>query len=178
MGERAVAKEPRQHSECACRQDVIDEWLLPFERLRCAATGQRVLARLRICNLRIEFCNGSQPGRAAVVCGVQRLTEHILAAARVVAEVEPVDGAVIRSGDCGHDGLPRRPRIHTADNQVRACRTVSQRILMKVLGVRLPPQTPEKIDAVDQNDCLVQSDIGRGKRLADAVRLRDQIAIR
>ena len=40
---------------------------------------------------------------------------------------------------------------------------------MKVFRVRLPPQTPEEIDAVDQNDCLVQSDIGCGKRLADAV---------
>ena len=28
---------------------------------------------------------------------------------RVVAEVEPVDGAVIRSGDRGQDGLPSRP---------------------------------------------------------------------
>lgn len=61
-----------------------------------------------------------QPGRVAAVCGVQRLTEHILAAARVVAEVEPVDGAVIRSGDRGQDGLPSRPRIDAADNQVRA----------------------------------------------------------
>ena len=98
MGERAVAKEPRQHSECACRQHLIDEWLLPFECLRRAATGQRVLACFRIRNLRIEFRNGSQPDRVAAVCGVQRLAEHILTAARVVAEVEPVDGAVIRSG--------------------------------------------------------------------------------
>ena len=98
MGQRAVAKEPRQHSECACRQHLIDEWLLPFKRLCRAATRQRVLARLRIRNLRIELRNGSQPDRAAVVCGVQRLAEHILTAARVVAEVEPVDGAVIRTG--------------------------------------------------------------------------------
>ena len=158
MGERAVAKEPRKHCERACRQHLIDEWLLPFERLRRAATGQRVLARFRIRNLRIEFRNGSQPDRAAAVCGVQRLAEHILTAACVVAEVEPVDGAVIRSGDCGQDGLPRRPCIDTANNQVRTCRIGSQRILVKVLRVRLPPQTPEEIDAVDQHDwpCSVQ----------------------
>src|SRR6202789_4228491 len=105
MGEGAVAKEPRQHSECACRQHLIDEWLLPFERLRRAATGQRVLACFRIRNLRIEFCNGSQPERAAAVCGVERLTEQVLAAACVVAKLKPVDGAVIRTGDSGHDDL-------------------------------------------------------------------------
>ena len=160
MGERAVAKEPRQHGECARREHLIDEWLLPFERLRRAATGQRILACFRIRNLRIEFRNGSQPGRAAAVRGVQRLAEHILTAARVVAEVEPVDGAVIPSGDRGQDGLPRRPCIDTANNQVRTCRIGSQGILVKVLRVRLPPQTPEEINAVDQNGGLVQSDIG------------------
>jgi hypothetical protein len=178
MGEGAVVKEPRKHSECACRQHLIDEWLLAFESLCRAATGQWILTRFRIHDLWIEFRNCSEPGRAAAVRGIQWLAEHILPAARIVAKVKPVRGAVIRPGNCGQDGLPRRPRIDTADNQVRACLTISQRILMKVLGVRLPPQTPEKIDAVDQNDCLVQSDIGRGKRLADAVRLRDQIAIR
>ena len=44
--------------------------------------------------------------------------------------------------------------------------------------MRLPPQTPEEIDPVDQDNGLVQSDIGRCKRLANAVRFRDQIAIR
>jgi len=169
MGEGAIAKEPRKHSECACRQYLIDEWLLPFERFRRAATRQRVFACFRIRNLWIEFHNGSQPGRAATVRGVQRLAEHVLATARIIAEVEPVDGAVIRSGDRGQDGLPRRPCVDTANNQVGTCRIASQRILVKVLGVRLPPQTPEEIDAVDQNNCLVQSDIGRGKRLADTV---------
>jgi hypothetical protein len=68
-----VAKEPRKHSERACRQHLVDEWLLPFKRLRRTATGQRVLACLRIRNLRIKLCNSSQPDRAAMVCGVQRL---------------------------------------------------------------------------------------------------------
>ena len=159
MGEIAVVKEPRQHSECACRQHLIDERLLPFERLRRTTTGQRVLARLRICNLRIEFRNGSQPGRVTAVYGVQRLTEHILTAACVIAEVEPVDSAVIRPGNSGDDGLPRRPCINTANNQVRFCRILSLRVLVKVFLVRLPSQIPEEIDAVDQHDGLVQSDI-------------------
>ena len=161
MSKGTVAKEPRQHCECACCQHLIDERFLPFECLCRAATGQWVLARFCIRNLRIEFRNGSQPDCIAPVCGVQRLAEHILATAGVVAEVEPVDGAVIRSGDRGQDGLPRRPCIDAANNQVRACRIGSQGILVKVLGVRLPPQTPEEIDAVDQDDGLVQSDIGR-----------------
>src|SRR5580658_3415592 len=99
MGESAVTKEPRQHSECACRQHLIDEWLLPFERLCRAATGQWILACFRIDDLRVEFRNGSEPGRAPAVCGIQRLAEHKLAAARVVAEVEPVGSAVIRPGN-------------------------------------------------------------------------------
>jgi|ERR1700733_4543311 len=70
MGERAVAKEPRKHSECACPQHLIDEWLLPVRAPPRTATGQRVLACFRFRNLRIELCNGSQPNRAAVVCGV------------------------------------------------------------------------------------------------------------
>jgi hypothetical protein len=40
---------------------------------------------------------------------------------------------------------------------------------VKVLGVRLPPEAPEEIDAVDQDNGLIQSDIGRRERLADAV---------
>ena len=160
MGESAVAKEPRQHCECACRQHLIDKWLLAFECLRRTATGQRVFARFRVHDLRIEFRNCSQPGRAAVVRGVQRLPEHILPAGCVVAEIEPVDSAVIRSRDCGQDRLPRRSRIDTANNQVRTCRIGSQRIFVKVLGVRLPSQTPEDIDTVDQDNGLVQSDIG------------------
>ena len=178
MGEAAVVKEPRQHSECACRQHLIDKWLLAFECLRRAATRQRILARFRICDLRIEFRNGSQPGRVMAVRGVQRLAEYILAAARIVAEVEPVDCAVIRSGDRGQDGLSRRPRIDTADNQVRNRRMGSQRILVKVLRVRLPLEAPEEIDTVDQDNGLVQSYIGRCERLADAIGLRDEIPIR
>ena len=160
MSNRTVAQQARKHSECACRQHLIDERFLPLERLRRTATGQRVLACFRIRNFRIKLCNGSQPDSRAAIRGVQRLAEHILTAARIVAEVEPVDGAVIRPGDRGQDGLPRRPCIDTPNNQVRACRIGSQRILMKVLGVRLPSQTPEKIDAVDQNGGLIQSNIG------------------
>src|SRR5271165_1210742 len=48
MGESAVAKEPRKHSECACRQYLIDEWFLPLQRPCRAATWQRILARFCI----------------------------------------------------------------------------------------------------------------------------------
>lgn len=41
-----------------------------------------------------------------------------------------------------------------------------------------PLWTPEEIHAVDQNNGLVKSDIGRRERLADAVGFRDQIAVR
>ena len=64
MSKDAVTKEPSQHCQRARSKHLIDERLLPFERLRRAATGQRVLACLRIRNLRIEFRNGSQPGRS------------------------------------------------------------------------------------------------------------------
>jgi IS5 family transposase len=40
MGEGAVVKEPRQHCERACRQHLVDKWLLAFESLCRAATGQ------------------------------------------------------------------------------------------------------------------------------------------
>jgi hypothetical protein len=126
MGERAVAKEPRKHSECTCRQHLIDKWLLPFECLCRAATGQWILARFRVHDLRVEFRNCSEPSLGPAVRCVQRLAEHILADACVVAEVEPVDCAVIGPGNSGQDGLPRRPCIDTPDNQVRACRIGSQ----------------------------------------------------
>jgi hypothetical protein len=160
MGECAVVKEPRKHCERTCRQHLVDEWLLAFESLCRAATGQWILARFRIHDLRVEFRNCSEPGRAAAVCGIQRLAEYKLAAARVVAEIEPVNGAVIRPGDSGQDCLPRRPCIDTTNNQVRTRRIGSQRILVKVLGVRLPPEAPEEIDSIDQDGGLVQSDIG------------------
>ena len=54
MAEPAVAEESRQHGQGARRESLIDERLLPFERLDGGATGQGVFAGCRIGNLRVR----------------------------------------------------------------------------------------------------------------------------
>ena len=60
MAKPAIPEEPRQHSQGACRERLVDEGLLPFERLDRRTTGQRVFAGRSVGNLRVEIADRPQ----------------------------------------------------------------------------------------------------------------------
>lgn len=78
MAKSAVPEESCQHGQGACRERLIDEGLLPFERLDGGATGQRVFPGCGIGNLRIEFADRPQPSCLATVPTIQRLAKNKL----------------------------------------------------------------------------------------------------
>jgi hypothetical protein len=90
MGERSVTEEARQHGKRAGCQHLIDERLLPFQRLDRRAAWQRIFSRRCVYNLRIEFTDRPQAFCLSAIAPVQRLTENKLAACRVVADIEPL----------------------------------------------------------------------------------------
>lgn len=63
------------------------------------------LHRLRVHDLRIKFAHRAQALGLPAVARVQRLTEDVLPARGVIANVEPVAGVIERVRD-GTRGLP------------------------------------------------------------------------
>jgi hypothetical protein len=67
MIQLSIPEEPRQHSQCARRQRLVDEGLLPIESFNCRATWQRVFAGRGIDDLGIQLTDGAQPGDGAPI---------------------------------------------------------------------------------------------------------------
>jgi len=61
----SIAEEPRQHSQCARRQGLVDEWLLSIESFDRRAARQSVFARRRINDLGIQLTDSAQPDSSA-----------------------------------------------------------------------------------------------------------------
>jgi len=60
MRDGTVPKELRQHSECARRERLIDEWLLPVQCFGGRAAGQRIFTNLCVGDLWVELADRSQ----------------------------------------------------------------------------------------------------------------------
>src|SRR5579863_5698388 len=73
MDEPAVPEESRQHGQGARRERLVDERLLPFERLDRGTTRQWVFAGYGIGNLRIELGDRTQPFGFPAVPAVEGL---------------------------------------------------------------------------------------------------------
>ena len=119
MAQPAVTEESRQHGQCARRERLVDERLLPFERLDGGTTRQRVFAGRRAGNLRIELTNGPQPFRLPAVPAIERLAQHKLPARRIVPEIEPIRDVARSLHHATLDNTPRRASVHAADEKVR-----------------------------------------------------------
>jgi hypothetical protein len=81
--------------------------------------GKGVFTGRRVGNLRIEFRDRSQPYRLAAVSAVERLAQNKLPARCIVPEIEPVRDVARFPGYASLDDSPRRPRVHTADQEIR-----------------------------------------------------------
>src|SRR5580698_3350556 len=55
----SIAKEPRQHGQCARRQGLVDEGLLPIESFDGGAARQRVLTGYRVDDLGIQLTDSA-----------------------------------------------------------------------------------------------------------------------
>src|SRR5579863_6334366 len=90
VDEPAVTEKSRQHGQCTRRESLVDEGLLPFERLDGGTTGQGIFAGCGIGNLRIKLTDAAKTFRLLAVSAVERLAQHKLPARRIVPEIEPI----------------------------------------------------------------------------------------
>ena len=67
MVQLSIAEEPRQHSESARGQRLVDEGLLPIESFDGRATRQRVFAGCSIDDLGIQLTDRAQPRGSAPI---------------------------------------------------------------------------------------------------------------
>src|SRR6516225_1692672 len=93
----AIPEQPSKQSERVLRQKLVDKQLLPFQSLRCTATGVAVVIQLSINNGRVQLGDAAQTGPTTPVNLIQWLTEDELAAVRVVAEIEPIKNLAVAS---------------------------------------------------------------------------------
>lgn len=119
MAESAVPEESRQHGQSARRECLVDERLLPLQRLDGGTTGQRIFASRGIGNFRVELADRSQPFCLAAVPSVERLAKDVLPAGRVVAKIKPVRDVARLPGHASVDHSARGPRVHTPDQEIR-----------------------------------------------------------
>jgi hypothetical protein len=173
IGDRSVAKQPREQSKSVIGQGRIDERLLPVESLCRAAAWETISVKFALDDFREKLCDCSQSEPASPVPAIQRLPEHKLSAVGVIAQVQPVvDFTPVLGALC--DGRARRPRVDTTDHDVHS---VQSAVRIQALRNAPPVQAPEQIQAIGEDDGLVKTYLGPAERLAYAVRRRDDIWI-
>jgi hypothetical protein len=178
MPKLAIPEESRQHGQGACRESLIDEWFLTFEGLDSRTTGQRVFAGGNFGNFWIELADCPQPFGLAAVSAVERLAQNKLPARCIVPEIEPVRDVARFPGYASLDDSPRRPCVHTRDQEIRTPVIVRpKRRIVKNHGLGIPFRSPEQVDAVDEDGRLVLAHIGSGERLPNAVGFGNRVTI-
>jgi hypothetical protein len=119
MRDPSITNELRQHGEGTGSQSLVDERFLSRKSLYGGAAGQLIFAGGCVDNFRIELSNGAKSSRLAAVLSIQWLTENILAACRVIADVKPVDGSLpmrksgLRESFCELRGCPSSEPVPT-----------------------------------------------------------------
>src|SRR5581483_4414636 len=89
------------------------------ECFRRTAARETISVGFRLDDFREEFGNGTQSESMPSVPSIQRLSEHKLAAVRVVAEVQPVIHFTPILGTF-RDRCPRFLRVYAADDDVHS----------------------------------------------------------
>ena len=120
MGELPIAEELRQHGQRTGSKSLVDERLLPVESFDRRTAWQGVLAGFGVYDLGIKLADRAQSTCLAAVARVQRLTENVLPAGRIVAEVEPITRPAERAGEGIIDGFACGPRVHAPNHHIRA----------------------------------------------------------
>src|ERR1035437_1758758 len=159
--ELSVAEEPRQHGERCRRKSLIDERLLPVERLDSRTAWQRGFTSLGVDNLGIQLAHGPQPAGLSSIARVQWLAENELAAGGVIAEIEPIRCAV--SGLCQRprDDASRPARGYAPNKKVkrRGVHPIKGPFI-EVISLGPPPRSPAQVNAINQDGRFVLPDVG------------------
>ena len=90
VAQPAIPKQLRQRGEGTGRECLIDERFLPVEGLNRRAARQGVFPDVGIDDLGIQLAHGSQSLSFAAIARIEWLTENVLAARRVIAQIEPI----------------------------------------------------------------------------------------
>lgn len=85
-----MSKQSGQESKSLCRQQLIDEGLLPFQCLERTTARLSIVIRLWIHDLREQFSRRSETVRGTAIAAVQWLAKHELTAVGRVAKIEPL----------------------------------------------------------------------------------------
>src|ERR1051326_4731024 len=148
MLDRSMPKELRQQCKRMVGESRIDERFLSLQGLNRAAARLPIVIKRRIDQFREELGHGAQSSRGTPVRPVPWLTEHELAARRVVPEIEPiVHGASLSARFFGNQ-LSRPATVNAADHNIDA---VQVRSRAEMVRYSVPIQVPEEIDPRCEN---------------------------
>ncbi|RXH53799.1 hypothetical protein GRAN_5137 [Granulicella sibirica] len=143
---------------------------MAIEGFDSGATGQGTLTGFNVHDLGIELTYGAQSLCLSSIALIERLSQHILSARRIVTEIEPIAAPAQTSVKCSIDCPPAGPGVNAADYHIeRPIVNAIQGTLMEVVGDSRPARSPKEIDSVDQYGCFVLSDVGDREGLPDAV---------
>jgi hypothetical protein len=152
----------------------IDEWFLSLQGLHRAAARSAIVIERRIDQFWKEFRDGAQAGRRTPVHPVPWLTEHELAARRVVPEIQPIVNRASLSARFFGNQFSRAATVDTPDHNIDA---VQARSGTKMVRYSAPIQVPEEIETRCEDHCFRMSDFGLAEWLPDAICRRNQVAI-
>jgi hypothetical protein len=120
MRNPSITNELRQHREGTRGQGLVDERLLSRKGLYGRAAGQLISAGICVDDFGVEFGNRAKSSRLAAVLSIQWLTQNILSACGVIANVKPVGGSLAGRGQGFVDRLASCAGVYTADDKVRS----------------------------------------------------------
>ena len=140
MLDGAIPEELCQQGERMVGEARIDERFLTLQGLNCAAARLSIVIERRIDQLWEELRHGAQANRGTPVDPVPWLTEHELAAGRVVPEIEPVVHRTSWAARFFGNQRSRAATVDTADQNIDA---VQARSGAKMVRDSVPIQVPE-----------------------------------
>ena len=117
--------------------------------------------------------NRAQPCSAASIHLVLRLAQNELPGVSIVADVQPIRDRAPAAGALP-DYSPGRPSVHASDDNINP---VERLLAGQVFRRRLPPEIPEQVQPVHEDDRLVKSHLRTTEGLAHAVGRRNDVPV-
>ena len=132
---------------CQC---LVDERMLPLQRLGGATTGLLIVIECRINDLGEEFRNCPKPLRFMFIGPIERLSEDELPRVGVVANIEPVADAAICVRESFVNLRSGGAAVHATDDEVQ----IVMQIVASAQMLRdcLPVESPKQVQAVDKDN--------------------------
>jgi hypothetical protein len=152
----------------------IDEWFLPVECFRGAATGLAIIVEFLLYSLWKEFRNRAQPQSLPSIPSIQRFPKNKLPAVGVVAKVKPIINFAPLFGAFSNR-CSRFPRIDAPDHNIHA---VQPSFGVEPFRDSLPVEAPEQIQPVSEDYRFVETNFRLTEGLPYAIRGRDDVRIK